>query len=195
MHILGCFWFIVISAEKEWIPPLDFIYAGTPKIKRFYDETETDVTYRYLVSLYCAVLALGGNEMGPRTDFEITTMIMILLGCTIFNANIFGEMTVLVQMGSRKATGFQEQVDVANTAMKNINLPQEAQQKVRTYLITTQGTHHEQIELKKFINMISPSLKVKVAVSIFAKIVRKNTRLNKFVHDLAKVKLDAMRRV
>lgn len=37
--------------------------------------------------------------------------------------------------------------------------------------------------------MISPSLKEKVSVAIFAKIVRKNTRLNKFVHDLAYKKL------
>ena len=76
-----------------------------------------------MVSLYCAVLALGGNEMGPRTDIEIVLMLLILLGCAILNANIFGEMTVLVQVGSRKSSQFQEQVDVANTAMKNINLP------------------------------------------------------------------------
>lgn len=59
---------------------------------------------------------------------------------------------------------------------------------MRTYLITTQGTHHEQEELKKFIQMISPSLKEKVAVSIFAKILRKNTRLSKFIQDLTQKK-------
>jgi len=78
------------------------------------------------VSLYNAVLALGGNEMGPRSTEEIGLMIMILLGCAIVNANIFGEMTVLVQMGSKKSTLFQEQIDNANTAMKNIFLPMSA---------------------------------------------------------------------
>ena len=54
-------------------------------------------------------------------------------------------------------------MDVANTAMKNMNLPKEAQELVRTYLITTQGTQHEQKQLENFINLISPSLREEVA--------------------------------
>lgn len=89
------------------------------------------------------MLALGGNEMGPRTNLEISIMFIILIGLTMYNAQIFGEMTVLVSEVTKKASNFQDQVDVANTAMKNMNLPKEAQELVRTYLITTQGTQHE----------------------------------------------------
>ena len=71
-----------------------------------WDFYEQDTVYRYMVSLYCAVLCLGGNEMGPRSDGEIVIMIFILLGCAILNAVIFGEMTYLVQTGSRKETMF-----------------------------------------------------------------------------------------
>jgi hypothetical protein len=39
---------------------------------------------------------LGGNEMGPRTDFEIGFVVFIMLAGAIINANIFGEMAVLV---------------------------------------------------------------------------------------------------
>jgi len=103
MHILGCTWYYIVAVlgSDQWIPPLDFIWAGSDKIYQFYTK---DTTYRYMVSLYCAVLALGGNEMGPRTDSEIILMLLILLGCAILNANIFGEMTVLVQVGSRKSS-------------------------------------------------------------------------------------------
>jgi len=75
------------------VPPLDFIWAGSDRIYDFYSK---GTIQKYFISLYNAVLALGGNEMGPRSTGEIGIMIMILLGCAIINANIFGEMTVLV---------------------------------------------------------------------------------------------------
>ena len=37
------------------------------------------------MSFYCAVLTLGGNEMGPRTDVEIGLMLIILLA--MFSVN------------------------------------------------------------------------------------------------------------
>mmetsp|Transcript_93061 Transcript_93061/g.128241 ORF Transcript_93061/g.128241 Transcript_93061/m.128241 type:complete len:217 (+) Transcript_93061:899-1549(+) len=105
MHILGCSWYYIVVnfGGSQWVPPLDFIWAGSDQIYDFY---EKDTVYRYFVSLYCAVLALGGNEMGPRSDTEILLMLLILLGCAVLNANIFGEMTVLVQLGSRKESQF-----------------------------------------------------------------------------------------
>ena len=87
--------------------------------------------------LYMAVLALGGNEMGPRTTSEIVIIFFLLLFLILYNATIFGEMTVLVAETTQKESAFQTQVDVANTAMKNMDLPKEAKQDVRDYLITT----------------------------------------------------------
>ena len=52
------------------------------------------------------MLALGGNEMGPRTNVEIMTMFGILIGLTMYNAQIFGEMTVLVSEVTKKASNF-----------------------------------------------------------------------------------------
>lgn len=106
MHILGCFWFSIVSIEKVWIPPLDFIWAGQAKIYVFWDDTEAPIFYRYTISLYAAVLALGGNEMGPRTHMEIVIIIIMLIGLAILNAKIFGEMTVLVAASSQKSTNF-----------------------------------------------------------------------------------------
>lgn len=28
MHIIGCIWFYIVSAEGVWVPPLDFIYVS-----------------------------------------------------------------------------------------------------------------------------------------------------------------------
>ena len=77
--------------------------------------------------------------------------------------------------------------------MKNINLPTDAQLVVRTYLITTQGTHHEQEELKKFLNMISPSLQIDVATEIFSKKIKMNRRLLKFIQHQARKQIEEKR--
>jgi len=61
-----------------------------------------------MVMLYMAVLALGGNEMGPRNEFEIIFVFVILIVLVLYNAVIFGEMTVLVSEVSKKESGFQQ---------------------------------------------------------------------------------------
>lgn len=53
------------------------------------------------------------------------------------------------------------------------------QNSVREYLILIQATQDQQTELSKFLDMISPSLKQKVAVSIFSTILKRNKRFNK----------------
>ena len=58
----------------------------------------------------------------------------------IFNASLFGDMAVLTEMSGRKQALFQEQIDIANTAMKQLDLPNMLQDRVREFLIFTQGT-------------------------------------------------------
>lgn len=71
-----------------------------------------------MINLYNAVLFLGGNEMGPRDTLEIYVCVFILVFMAIFNAWLFGDMAVLAEMSGRKMAEYQEQIDVANTAMK-----------------------------------------------------------------------------
>lgn len=141
MHVIGCTWFFLVDSNTDpyerWVPPLDFIYVTRVGYFRFYDMEEVDETYQYLVSVYMVVLGLGGNEMGPRTTVEILVMFGIMLFLILYNATIFGDMTVLVAETSKKEQTFQQQVDVANTAMRNMDLPREAQEEVRDYLIRT----------------------------------------------------------
>ena len=57
--------------------------------------------------LYLGVLALGGNEMGPRTDTEILVMFFILTLLILVNAFVFGQMSVLVGEASTKSAFLQ----------------------------------------------------------------------------------------
>ena len=65
---------------------------------------------------------------------------------------------------------------MANTAMKQMDLPLKFQLQVQEFLIFTQGTKSEQTQLKKFLEMISPSLAEKVSILIFSKVIQKNRR-------------------
>ena len=56
--------------------------------------------------------------MGPRDTLEIYVCVFILVFMAIFNAWLFGDMAVLAEMSGRKMAEYQEQIDVANTAMK-----------------------------------------------------------------------------
>lgn len=137
--------------------------------------------YQFYAMLYLAVLALGGNEMGPRTDTEILTMFFILTGLILVNAYVLGQMSVLVGEASAKSAKLQNQIDVANTSMNNLSLNQDTKQDIRMYLISTQGTQYEQQQLKSFFDIISPTLKEQVSVEIFLDVVKNNLQMKSAV--------------
>jgi hypothetical protein len=106
MHIVGCLWNAIVHMDKTWIITLDFVHAGRyPQIYHFY---EKGAEYKYLCALYTSLMFLGGNEMGPRTDFEMMMCSLILIVLAIFNAWLFGDMAVLSETSGRKQARFQQ---------------------------------------------------------------------------------------
>ena len=68
------------------------------------------------------IVCFGGNELGPKNPAECGYIVACMISAAIINANLFGEMSFLVTIISKKQTQFQNKVDTANTAMKNIEL-------------------------------------------------------------------------
>ena len=60
---------------------------------------------------------LGTNEMGPINMEELCFATLMLLFFNIINANIFGEISMLITVFEKKKTNYQEKLDNANTAM------------------------------------------------------------------------------
>ena len=95
LHILGCFWFLVIDNTKIWAPPIDFIYVQRNEYLRFYDLEEVDSYYQYWVSVYYAIAALGGNEMGSRDNsqllfwFSCLILLVLVNGFVVVSRRIF----------------------------------------------------------------------------------------------------------
>jgi hypothetical protein len=75
---------------------------------------------------------------------------------------MFGTIAVILQTFNRKSQRFVEQVDIANTSMKNMHLPEDIQCQVREFLTRTQSNLDNQRELEEFLKIISPSLKLQV---------------------------------
>lgn len=122
---------------------------------------------------------LGGNDVGPRGTFQLALITFILFAGAIINANIFGNIAVLLQQLNRKATQFQEKVENAHSAMKNLAIPEELQEHVLKYLDYTQSTSDHQQELNQFLAMISPSLREMVVKHISQQAISKNSVFGK----------------
>lgn len=133
-----------MQQDDNWIPPLDYLYLKTDLYGR-------NINYKYWMSLYHAVLMLTGNDIGPRGSLQVAFVVIFVTMGAIINANIFGELAVLVSAMNRKATLFQEKIDIANTAMKNMNLPEKIQLRVLGYLAYTQTLLESQKELESFL--------------------------------------------
>ena len=65
-------------------------------------------------------------------------------------------------------------MDTAQAAMKNIKLPEKTQIQIQKYLGFSQRFLDSQNELERFMDMISPGLRIEVIKHIFSKVLQKN---------------------
>lgn len=120
VHVVGWIWYSIVNIDKEWVPTYDYMTATT----EFYNES---LYSQFITCFFTGVLILNGNEVGPRTQFELVFTSFILVVSAIINAHIFGSLAVIIQELNKKSARFYEKLDIANTTMKNLKLPQEIQ--------------------------------------------------------------------
>ena len=96
LHCFGCIWWLITSKDASWVPPWNFNDID------FYEIYEREVVYQYAASLYAAVLICTGNDISPRSTFQVYFCNIGLFMGAIINANIFGELAVLVAQMSQK---------------------------------------------------------------------------------------------
>jgi hypothetical protein len=131
VHVLGCSWYMAISINKDnydeegrskrWYSPTDWMNASAANM--FKTDYEWGWGHQYLISLYHAVLMLGSNEIGPVNTEEMAFCVAGLIMTSLINAQIFGEMAVLITVMQKKKTNYQEKLDAANNAMAKIGIP------------------------------------------------------------------------
>ena len=62
---------------------------------KFLDD-DISLTQKYSTALYLGVLMISNNEMGPVNSVELATATIFLLLSSILNAQIFGDIAVLI---------------------------------------------------------------------------------------------------
>ena len=75
--------------------------------------------------------------MGPVGLEELLYATLSLLFLNIINANIFGEIAMLITVFEKKKTNYQDKLDNANTAMANMGIPSDLLEGVHEYLQKT----------------------------------------------------------
>jgi hypothetical protein len=142
-----------------------------------YDE---DTFYKYFVSLHSAVNLLTGNDVGPRTLLCIGMAIFGLFMGAIINANLFGELAVLVSQLSVKSQKYLNKMNKINTSIMNLNLPKSLEDGIRDFVITNQSSLEAQEELAAFMELLNPSMRSRVIQYEFYDVI-KNQEI--FGHD------------
>lgn len=153
------------------MPPMDYVWVKT-------DFYVNSLSFKYFMCLYHSVLIFGGGDVGPRGSFQLAFVAIFIMIGAIINANLFGQLAVILSSLNRKASLFQEKFDMTTSTMKNLNLPVKLQTKVTGYLTYTQDLLESQNELKGFLDVISPSLREEVIQHIFAETLRNNPIVN-----------------
>jgi hypothetical protein len=167
LHCLACAWYYIAERSKNWMPPLDYVWVQT----EFYDESRIFI---YLSSLYHAILLLAGNDIGPRDEDQLIFVSVALVVGAIINANIIGELSVILYKVNKKSSDFQEKLDTANDAMRHLGLPELFQVEITGFLTYSKALLESQEELNAFLLMVSPSARQKIQHFMFSKSLKLN---------------------
>ena len=83
------------------------------------------------------------------------------------NANIFGTICSIFEQINLKTLYVSSKVDMANQHMMILKIPEKIQEDVRDYIMTTANSLENQLELVKFLEMLTPSLRNTINIQIF----------------------------
>jgi hypothetical protein len=107
IHVYTCFYWYVFKIEKDWIPPMEFIY----KKSTLYEKNNT---YQYFFCMYYAMMAFGRNDVSPRSNLELVFICITMIISAFFNAYIFGTISGLYTQIRMKTVKFNDNIDTAN---------------------------------------------------------------------------------
>ena len=100
---MGCAWFSITKIDETWVPPLDL---GSD-----HNIYEDSLIRQYFIGIYHSVLMMMGNDIYPVGDLQVFFVVLSNTLGAIINANILGNMAVLIQDLNKKTDAFQKRLD------------------------------------------------------------------------------------
>lgn len=92
---------------------------------------------------------------------------------SIFTAFIFGNMAALMATLNKKENSFQEQMDLVQSTMRSIKLPEKMRDDVTKYLQYIHSNPDIQQDLEKFFSLLSPAIKGQILFHIHSITIEK----------------------
>lgn len=117
LHCLACLWWLIVKTDRVWVPPKD-IYHGD-----FYYVYRQSLATQYMYSLQVSVWTMIGCDNFPRTTFQSMLSAICLFIGAVINANLFGELSLLLAGMNHGLKRFQMKINRANTVMIDLKLP------------------------------------------------------------------------
>ena len=145
LHLLCCIWHWVIVINEGWVQNMDFMYVNQDRAYQNYWEDQpgedTNFFRAYFVGLYTGFYLFGVGEVVPRTSStEFIVAFCLLAVCTIVNAVLIGYMASYAEELSKDSREFQNKLNLANTAMINLDLQRDLRTKIHEYINNTYTT-------------------------------------------------------
>ena len=129
IHLYACFWWIIVKEEQSWLPPLDI---GTDDKKQIYS---SDIGMKYVYCLHLTVLLIMGCDIWPRTTLQTGYAAFGMFMGAIINANIFGELAVIMASMGNADKEFQIKYNKINSVLLNLGLKHASCQRIRDDVI------------------------------------------------------------
>jgi hypothetical protein len=95
---------------------------------------------------------------------------------------LFGELVTILSMLSKKDSEEQTFIDSANGVMNTIGLTKNLQDDIRGYFAKTKQTKNSQKMFDNFLEMIAPSLKLKIQNQIYIIVLKTNPVISSIVN-------------
>ena len=128
--------------------------------------------FQWFSMWYHSALTLMLVEVTGRSNSQLFTLIIIYIINAIFNAILFGIYFDLLVQARERENEFMGQLDNANTAMGNLQLPDKIKSQVRNYILQTHETKTQQAEFVKFEESMPPSKNVGLNALNFKKALK-----------------------
>ena len=172
IHLYCCLYWMVADDTQDWWP-----LSVVNTVDDYTEFYRYSISLQYLLTLKASVTAMLGGDIFPMSFGQtLLGSIGIFLGA-IINANIFGELAVILSQIGKPEKRFQSDYAAMNTAMINLDLPEKLRQDIQSSLMSNAQPQQTQIEMRRFFQVISPSLKFKVYLSLYRNILKNNLLL------------------
>ena len=106
--------------------------------------------FRYIKMVYHSTLVYSMVDISIRSNTELAMMSVLVVIAAIINALIYGQFAVLTEELKRDTNEFLQQFDLVNEVMHFENLPEEIQEEVRLFFLTTTKQRRLQEEQQEF---------------------------------------------